>query len=938
MGNPATEATIDIGVRPSNDMGAKIYSLPANKPGGLENGYRILSVDGKNITGKSADEIKELLKGPRGSQVKLQVLTKKGEVLTVSVTRELADTHPRAGTEERNTASSAEKLDLYDSDFLPTAYAESAHAGLSTVIEPFITAQANIAAKKAESWFGNSIATVAVYADLVPLYDRVGRFDKADELASKIMTLLRSLPAESLRTWQSYDYSNYLPKSGRREQLSALNDLLGKKFENRLQVETNYALASNALKAIEQKDAGTANDLINGLVSNLEEASETGKYYNKQPIWYYLNAIERAYVNRGQVAEAAKLRARLIVVAKKCSLSDSALIPLLVDSCLTAAPNGDANAWAQLEKSQVFATTGTEPLTITPAEKLRRFALAYTYSADYKRARMLLNKAQALANGSNARAHNIASALPSLSAHNEFADDETLTLVILDTAIVDLLTGKYAEAKNAVDALQSKNLTVGQTAARKLSQIAFLYAQASHSDEGEKLLANLIAKSKDKAATDRTSRIVVPGFYQWKLGELLINRKQDQAALPHIDAAMAQYKSIGAYSGLLDRAAKLYERLGKYEQAASTYYDTQASFDSRSDYRAVDFRGIRKNLLESALACANKAPKLPPEIKANIVRRLSGYVGSADPARQAVLEKQEMSLLKAGSPESVRLAVATTRRLKSSKAPPSELIDSLEKAVDLAKKGNDRQTVDLLIQLAEAEVSNNQLTKGIAHAQEAIKLGSLTQSSTAAVSLIARSGNSLAESLYKTGHKDETEKLLSAAAAVDNTAGSTKPNIAISSKASLVVFYFNVGEIKKADAIVDGLFAKYAAAAKESDSRFWNNAKISAATLNRISILIGTRGANQRAGFDIANRLLQEQRKLLVPNDLQIAETLGSLAQIYERTDQLVAAEDTYREIMALYAKYPNERSDMSVRMRYSMLLHRLGKREEADKLRDLRH
>lgn len=158
MGNATTEATIDIGLRPSNDAGAIVYRVPANRPGGLQNGCRILSVDGKNITGKSPDEIKALLKGPLGSRVNLQILTNKGEVLTVSAVRELPGIHPPAGIEERQTATAAEKLDLYDYNFLPMPYAEAAQAGRSTVIEPFLTAQANIAATTTDLWFAKSIA------------------------------------------------------------------------------------------------------------------------------------------------------------------------------------------------------------------------------------------------------------------------------------------------------------------------------------------------------------------------------------------------------------------------------------------------------------------------------------------------------------------------------------------------------------------------------------------------------------------------------------------------------------------------------------------------------------------------------------------------------------------------------------------------------------
>ncbi len=935
MGNPATEATIDIGVRPSSDGGAQIFSLPANKPGGLENGYRILSVDGKNVTGKTADEIKELLKGPRGSQVKLQVLTKKGEVLTVSVTRELPGAHPRAGTEERFTASSAEKLDLYDFDFLPTAYAESAHSGLSSVIEPYLTAQANIAAQKAQTWFGSSLAAALVYADLVPFYDRLGRFEKADELVAKITAILRRETPENLRSWHAREYSEYLQRSGRTAQSDTFSELLGKQSINRQRVETNYALAANTLKAIERKEQSTANDLTNGLITNLEETTESGKYYNRQPIWLYLNAIERAYVNRGQFAEAAKLRTRLLVCAQKCGLSAAALIPLYVDSCLTTA-NGDANAWTQLEKSQVFAITGTEPLTITPAEKLRRFALAYTYSADYKRARMLLNRAKALATGSNTRAYNIASALPSLSAHNDFADDETFTLIILDTAILDLCSGKYSEAKSAVDTLLATNGTIGQTAARKLGQIAQLYAQASHSEEGEKLLTGLIAKSRDNPATDRDSRIAIPGFYQWKLGELLINRKQDQAALPQIDAAMAQYKSIEPSAGLLLPAAKLYERLGKYEQAATTYFATQSSLDNRSSYRGVDFRALRQTILESALACANKAPNLPPETKVKILHGLSGYVGNTDPARQKILEQQEMSLLKAGSPESVRLAMAATRRLTTHQAPAPELIDSLTAAVKLAIKGNDSHTPELLIQLADAEISNNQIAKGIAHAEEAIQAVQTTEQSNSALGLIANHRNSIAEKLYKAGHISAVEALIKKAQSADSTASRTKPNIEISSVTSLTTLYFNLGETKKAQSLLDGLFAKYASGAKENDSRYMSKQKLCGMSICRIAASLGL-GQSHRTGLDIANRLLTEQRRLFGANDLQQVETLRVIAQIYERSGQFNDAETIYREIMALYAKHPGEHIGLGVRMNLESLLRRQGKNEEASKLRDMR-
>lgn len=934
MGNPETEATIDIGLRPTNDTGAQIYSLPANKPAGLENGYRILSIDGKNITGKSVDEIKEIMKGPRGSQVKLQVLTKKGEVITVSVTRELAGTHPRAGLEERLTASSAEKLDLYDNDFLPTAYAESAHSGFSTVIEPYLTAQATIATKKAETWFGNSMATVAVYADLVPFYDRIGRIEIADELVVKITAILRRQTPDNLRSWHARDYSEYLQRSGRIAQSDVLNDLLGKKTDNHQPVETNYALASNALKAIEQKDTNTANELTNGLITNLEETLANGKYYNRQPIWFYLNAIERAYVNHGQITEASKLRTRLYACAKKCGLSDAALIPLQIDSCLTAAANGDANAWTQIEKSQVFAIPGTEPLTITPAEKLRRFALPYTLTADYKRARMLLTRAKVLANGSNARANNIASSLPSLSAHNEFADDETLALIILDTAILDLCNGKYSEAKSAVDTFLSTNLTIGQTAARKLAQIAFLYGQASRSDDGEKLLAGLIEKSKDKAA-DRKSRIAIPGFYQWKLSELLIKRGQDKAALPLIDAAILQYKSIGPYSGLLLPAAKLYERLGKYEQAATTYFDTQASLDSHSSYRGVDFRSTKRAMLESAMACANKAPDLPPETKAKIVRSLAGYVGTSDPTRQIALERQEMSLLTAGSKESVNLAMATTRRLKSQKAPTAELIESMSTAANLAIKGNNRQAPELLIELATTEVSNNQISQGIAHAEEALQINQKAERSNSAVEMITRHRSSIAEVLYKAGHTSAAEALIKKAQALDSTASSDRPNIETSSVASLTAFYFTVGEKKKAESLLNDLFAKYASGVKEGDSRFMSKQRLCGLSICRIAASLGF-GASQRTGLDIAIRLLTEQRKLFGATDLQQAETLKVIGQIYERSGQMSEAEATYREILTLYEKHPEQHMDLGFKITFSSFLSRIGKDEEARKLRDM--
>lgn len=936
MGNATTEATIDIGLRPSNDAGAIVYRVPANRPGGLQNGYRILSVDGKNITGKSPDEIKALLKGPLGSRVNLQILTNKGEVLTVSAVRELPGIHPPAGIEERQTATAAEKLDLYDYNFLPMPYAEAAQAGRSTVIEPFLTAQANIAATTTDLWFAKSIAAVSIYADLVMFYDRVGRIGQADELVAKINSILRSLPPEDLRSWHAHDYAEYLQRSGRSAQSDQLNEILGRKSNNHQQLDANYALTANALKAIQQKDTNTATDLINALIAHLEETGERASYHNRHQIWNCLALIEKAYVDHGQTAAANKLRLHLIESAKRCQLSDSSLIPLHVDNCLMLTPNGDANSWTQLEKSQVFAIPGTESLTITPAEKLRRFALAYTYTADYKRSRLLLSRAKTLATDRHSKANNIASALPSLSAHNEFAGDETLTLIILDHAIVDLLTGHSNEAQTAVNALVSSDAPIGQTAARKIAQIAYLYAQTSHQVEGEKLLTNLIEKSKNIPASDKNSRIAIPGFYQWKLAELLIKRGQDKEALPLIEAALAQYKTIGPYFGLLFPAAKLFDRLGIYEKAATTYFDAQASLDSHSDYRVVDLRTTKRAILESALKAADKAKNLPDETKAKILRYVAGSIGNSNPEGRKKLEKQEMSLLKPGSRESVDLAISTSRRLKSEKAPTAELIASMATAANLAVTGQNPKAVELLLELAAKEAGDNQTSKAIAHAEEALTIYSASKQYSSIVNMISSSGQSIAQTLYKNGHPAQAEALIKKALAIDSTAGSDKKHVTISSTASLASYYFNVGETKKAESLVNDLFDKYVSSAKVNDPTYMSNQRSYSMTLCRIAASLSI-GPNRRAALDIANRLLAEQRKLLLPNDLQQAETLKIIAQLYERSGQLTEAEATYRELMALYAKYPGEHLDLGFRLNFSSLLNRLGKNDEASKLREMR-
>lgn len=73
-----------------SEAGVRVVEVPADSPAaraGLQPGDRILQVDGKALTGRSSQDVQQLLSGEVGSTASLEVL-RDGEVLALHIARE----------------------------------------------------------------------------------------------------------------------------------------------------------------------------------------------------------------------------------------------------------------------------------------------------------------------------------------------------------------------------------------------------------------------------------------------------------------------------------------------------------------------------------------------------------------------------------------------------------------------------------------------------------------------------------------------------------------------------------------------------------------------------------------------------------------------------------------------------------------------------------
>ncbi len=700
----------------------------------------------------------------------------------------------------------------------------------------------------------------------------------------------------------------------------------------------------SAYKSIQAKDTAASRTATAMLLKAYEDAcASTNSERQRQQFINALTYFNSLYIDQNNYEEANKLSEQIRLATRKSGEVQAVVLALLTERAISAEQLKlkKEECWSELEKALEEARTAdprgssrtNKPLapaidSSVPAapetvEDLRRWAMAYSFNGDYKRAASLLERAYSLS-----------------QSGNHFSEDNssnTSPVLLADLAIIHLNLGDSSKTKIYLAKLLSGRQNLGAPTVLKIALLAKTYLNQGQVKESENLLNEAINKvtfSNISNSSNADVKVFVPGLYQWKLAELQIQNNRLEQQL--LNAALAQYKMAPPTKLLVITADNNYSR-GAYLDAARQYVQAQKYYDLMHVQLDPSTADLKQQLLTKALIAADKSKQLPEKEMLEILTKLADSLVSNKRQEAAKLYERAMILLPTESKERATLAMRLAQLSVGNPEKTDEYISKQQQAAELAEASGNYYAYEIWRQKAITELRAKQTDKALASLGRAIQLyKNLSKHQETFRTLLTNRENTAVAELIKLKLNSQAERLIKEAAEATNAVYGPNSDEAAISLIELANFYAAEGQSDKAIAIAENTLNIYLHNEAQLPLNSTSDIHEAIRRLYDTADLIAEKHQAQKA-IDLVTKLLSIQNKKLPAKNAQIGLTLMELGRLYRKAGKLDQAEPLYKKAIEIKQElYGNGRMSRYEIGEYTDVLRQLGKNEEADRLSTL--
>jgi hypothetical protein len=713
------------------------------------------------------------------------------------------------------------------------------------------------------------------------------------------------------------------------------------KIENVEAIEIrNRKAIITAYKSIHAKDFDTASSASSTIINAYAEAcANTTTERQRCQFIHCLTYFASLYIDQGNFEQAKKLIEEITGQAKKNGEAVPSMLSLMTDKAIFAKQLkfDEEDCWHELESSLAIAsqdsmrTNKLQNLSPNPAEQndqsigeaLRRWAMAYSFSSDYKRAKIILQRA--------VRKLAVAPDYSSVESSSSSSSAYTPPVLLADLAIADANLGDSAKAKSSLKKLMSSNQNLGVATALKIALLATTYSKLGQTNESENLLNEAIRSGVYLNRSDSRTNVCVPGLFQWKLAELqLADRSLVQA---NINAALAQYRSAPPLKLLVMSADTNFAR-GQFKAAAHQYVLAQKYYNQMHIQFDPGMTDQKVQLLVKALEAADKSKELPDNELLEILTNLGDSL-VIDKRHEAVkIYERAIALLPPDSKEKASLAMKLAQLSHGSQGKSDDFHSKMKVAAEIAEQSGNDFAYQMWLAQAITELRAKQTDNGLVSIGQALRLyKNLTKKKNIFHPLFAYQENTILFELVRLRLTSEAEHLVKEAIeAASKLYGANSDEAAIS-LIELANLYAAEGQCEKAITVANDVVNIYSlnGAQLPLDSRSSRHEAIY--RLYEAAKRIAGKHEEQKA-IDLLTKLLAVQIEKLPENNAQIAYTNFELGALYKTFGELNKAEPFYKKTFEIFQElFGQGRMSSYYRGEYTEILRRNGKNNEAESL-----
>ncbi len=368
--------------------------------------------------------------------------------------------------------------------------------------------------------------------------------------------------------------------------------------------------------------------------------------------------------------------------------------------------------------------------TPSVVRKLRGWALGFLFSQDYKRAAQLLDRALCFAE------------LP--ETNDRFGVSEH-DLAAMELAVVEARKNNLTRAQQLSAPILAKYAGCPSALAIKAAQLCDAYESCGHLSEAESLLRSETQKSGQRNA--RT---------QWDTREVLNRHLLRICALRNEnEEAMALAKDVT----VTDFETRLILADLEYE---SKDYDKAAHYCSLLLSRVanpwpIEPAPLKMKVVTRAIDAADQAKGLSASERSKLLVSAADALREMEPSKAEIVYKRAAAMLPDESQEKERILRNLTQL--EPKANPLDTIRNEIKWAERVEAEKGPRYFDRWVGVARLEIDNNLVNEGIKHLEHSLMLlrGADTQS---ILGPMFSFNQTVLESLYKTGRKQDCQRLL----------------------------------------------------------------------------------------------------------------------------------------------------------------------------------
>jgi tetratricopeptide (TPR) repeat protein len=574
------------------------------------------------------------------------------------------------------------------------------------------------------------------------------------------------------------------------------------------------------------------------------------------------------------------------------------------------------------------------------SERLRKMAVVFYYAGELKRAEFFIDAALAQSEKETGN--------PADTTNYNGPSGEK-TMMLLDAACIAAKQGQFDKADVYWNQVTSRPPLREDGYRYTIIELCSIYLQNNKRDQAIAMLDTVRSKPNYMRLYQVDNGVTAVDLY---LAKILLESGKAKEAKQIADAAAGMMPQRLYWPQCL-LVAQCDEASGDYAQAAKYYANkpwtsSPLIFSNGDDIpwlqKALTLADNVPNFDKAALVklCTDLADRKGyqhPDEAYNLYKRACDLTPEADPKKSALMTKlaQLQTYMNPKEASGVAGPAHSTATAKTGVDP----LQMQQEAAELAERNHHPNTRSLWTQLAQNEVCQGLIAKGLEHEHHAMDL--YTAKDAMSHEGILGYRDFFINGLVNKGHKDEAERLLIEAVTRTKAVAGQGSVATQAQLTDLFAFYAEQGKKPEALKVLDQVLQSNLKTGETLSQSLihshcgpgWPQAADAVEVLNRVfQAVLQMKPKDLEFARVVFEKVLKAQKSQLKQDDERLLGTLSQLGDTYYELGKYTEADKYYSETYALATQYHT--GEFAVRLagkNYLANLRKIGREAEADRL-----